>query len=99
MRRRVSTETDDTVKVVRGLSATHKTVIAVATIIAVLYSAITFIVNVSIDRAFDRYDRERQKIGRPEFKNHKEKTEQEIERMKDKLEKLDDRVDRIEAKQ
>ena len=87
--------TDSAVKFVRGLSGTHKIVLAVAAIAAVLYSAVTFVIRAELER----YERERQKIGRPEFKAYKERVEREMREIKDKLEKLDDRVDRLEARE
>jgi hypothetical protein len=87
--------TNDAIKIVRGLPATYKVIIAIASILAVLYGGVRFVVDISIDKALDRYERERQKIGRPEYTANKEAVKKEIDKLNDKLEKLDDRVDQL----
>jgi molecular chaperone GrpE (heat shock protein) len=95
---RRSSPTDDAVKLVRGLSGTHKIVIGIVATVAALYGGVKFVADQSADKALTNYEKERQKIGRPEYARYKEETQKKIERLEAQIDELHDHVIRIEAK-
>lgn len=87
MTRRGTTET--ATKIARGFLASHKTLLAAATALAVLYGGVRFVAVVE----YERYEKIRKKIGREEFTKYKDRVEKELAELRRLVEDCDERLD------